>query len=382
MEPSDFANQAPGKLVKGFEGYWAFVPDPLPPQLQMNTTTIKKLSAADFALGELQGVGQMLPNPQLLIDPFLRREAMLSSRMEGTIASLDQLFLFEVEPSREHPQSDVKEVANYVTTMKYGLDRLNELPVSLRLIRELHERLLTDVRGQNRRPGEFRQTQNSTGQPGRPIEEARYVPPPAAQMTQALSEFELYLHSSSDLPFLIQLSLIHYQFEAIHPFLDGNGRIGRLLISLLLWGKGYLAQPLLYLSPYFEKNRGTYIDLLLRVSQADQWSEWIDFFLDGVTEQSRDTVIRHGRLLALQRDYRERTQTARASALQLQLVDYLFAFPAITVAAAQTSLDVTYASALRNIEKLVALGILQEVTGQRRNRIYAATEIIGIIDEP
>ncbi|MCH8802139.1 MAG: Fic family protein [Chloroflexi bacterium] len=380
MDPSEFTSDAPGELVKTVEGIWAFVPAPLPPRFDIGPATIKRLSAADFALGELKGLGHMLPNAKLLIAPFLRREAILSSRIEGTIASLDQLILFEVEPSREPQNPDVGEVANYVSAMEYGLERLKEFPVSLRLIRELHEKLLTGVRGQDRRPGEFRQTQNAIGQQGRPIGEARYIPPPVAQMNQALSDLELFIHQPTDLPFLIQLALVHYQFEAIHPFLDGNGRIGRLLLSLLLCDKGYLTQPLLYLSGFFEENRDRYIDSLLRVSQQGDWAGWVDFFLEGVAEQSRDVVDRSGLLLDLRQQYRDRAQTARASALPLLLVDELFQIPAITISMARALLDVTYVSAQRAVERLVGLGILKEVTGRQRNRVYLAPEILGIIN--
>ena len=380
MDPSQFTTDSPGELVKTVEGVWAFVPDPLPPRFDIGLATVNKLSSADLALGELKGLGQMLPNAQLLINPFLRREAVLSSRIEGTIASLDQLILFEVEPSRESGNSDVGEVANYVSAMEYGLRRLEELPVSLRLIRELHEKLLTGVRGQDKSPGEFRQTQNAIGQHGRPVAEARYIPPPVTQMTQALSDFELFIHDPSDLPFLVQLALVHYQFEAIHPFLDGNGRIGRLLLSLLLCEKGYLSQPLLYLSGFLEKNRDRYIDSLLRVSQEGDWVGWVDFFLDGVAEQSNDVIQRSGLLLDLRQQYRERAQTARASALPLLLVDGLFRSPAVTISIAEQLLGVTYVSAQRSIERLVGLGILEEITGQQRNRVYLATGILEIIN--
>ncbi|MBC8280231.1 MAG: Fic family protein [Chloroflexi bacterium] len=378
MNPSEFTESAPGELVNTIEGIWAFVPHPLPPAFSIETSTIRRLSEADYKLGELKGIGQMLPNPQLLINPFLRREAVLSSRIEGTIASLDQLVLFEVEPSRDSQNPDVGEVANYVTAMKYGLQRLEELPVSLRLIREIHEKLLSGVRGQDRRPGEFRQTQNAIGQQGRPIDEARYIPPPVIQMNQALSEFELFLHEPTELPFLIQLALVHYQFEAIHPFLDGNGRVGRLLLSLLLCEKGYLTQPLLYLSGFLEKNRDQYIDSLLRVSQKGDWTGWVDFFLQGVVEQSSDAIDRSGLLLDLLQNYREKAQTARASALPLQLVDNLFQAPALTISMAQELLGVTPISAQRSIERLVDLDILKEITGRQRNRIYVAPEIISI----
>ena len=380
MDPADFTDDAPGELVKTVEGIWAFVPAPLPPRFDIAPATISRLSAADFALGQLRGIGQMLPNAQLLIAPFLRREAILSSRIEGTIASLDQLILFEVEPSGEPQNSDVGEVANYVSAMEYGLKRLEELPVSLRLIRELHEKLLTGVRGQDRRPGEFRQTQNAIGQQGRPVEEARYIPPPVVQMNQALSDFELFLHEPTELPILIQLALVHYQFEAIHPFLDGNGRIGRLLLSLLLCEKGYLTQPILYLSGFLEKHRDQYIDSLLRVSQNGDWIGWVNFFLEGVAEQSKDAVERSRLLLDLRQQYRERAQTARASALPLQLLDELFQIPGLTISMAQGLLGVTYVSAQRSVERLVGLGILEEVTGRQRNRVYLAPEILGIVN--
>lgn len=380
MDPADFTDDAPGELVKTVEGIWAFVPAPLPPRFDIAPATISRLSAADFALGQLRGIGQMLPNAQLLIAPFLRREAILSSRIEGTIASLDQLILFEVEPSGEPQNSDVGEVANYVLAMEYGLKRLEELPVSLRLIRELHEKLLTGVRGQDRRPGEFRQTQNAIGQQGRPVEEARYIPPPVVQMNQALSDFELFLHEPTELPILIQLALVHYQFEAIHPFLDGNGRIGRLLLSLLLCEKGYLTQPILYLSGFLEKHRDQYIDSLLRVSQNGDWIGWVNFFLEGVAEQSKDAVERSRLLLDLRQQYRERAQTARASALPLQLLDELFQIPGLTISMAQGLLGVTYVSAQRSVERLVGLGILEEVTGRQRNRVYLAPEILGIVN--
>ena len=380
MDPADFTDDAPGELVKTVEGIWAFVPAPLPPRFDISPATISRLSAADFALGQLRGIGQMLPNAQLLIAPFLRREAILSSRIEGTIASLDQLILFEVESSGEPQNSDVGEVANYVLAMEYGLKRLEELPVSLRLIRELHEKLLTGVRGQDRRPGEFRQTQNAIGQQGRPVEEARYIPPPVVQMNQALSDFELFLHEPTELPILIQLALVHYQFEAIHPFLDGNGRIGRLLLSLLLCEKGYLTQPILYLSGFLEKHRDQYIDSLLRVSQNGDWIGWVNFFLEGVAEQSKDAVERSRLLLDLRQQYRERAQTARASALPLQLLDELFQIPGLTISMAQGLLGVTYVSAQRSVERLVGLGILEEVTGRQRNRVYLAPEILGIVN--
>ncbi len=381
LQPADFATDAPGSLVKATQGYWTFVPNPLPPRLTLDLETIRRLSEAERALGQLAGVGRMLPNPHLLVHPFLRREAVLSSQIEGTIASLEQLALFEASPPAETALQNVREVANYAKAMEHGLQRLKELPVSLRLIREVHEQLLRGVRGEEYRPGEFRQGQNFIAKPGQAIEDARFVPPPVPAMMQALADFEMYLHSTSDLPGLVQLALIHYQFESIHPFMDGNGRIGRLLIALLLCERDYLSQPLLYLSAYFERNRDAYMDNLLRVSQLGAWSEWIKFFLRGVAEQSRDAVERSQRLLDLQQQYRTKVQTARASALLPKLVDQLFASPAITIAQAKDRLGVTYRGAQLNIAKLEKAGILREYTAGSRNRIYIADGILTALEQ-
>jgi Fic family protein len=379
MNHQDFTANAPGKLLKIPEGVWAFVPDPLPPKIEFDTETIRHLSEADQALGQLSGVGQLLPNPHLLIRPFSRREAVSSSRIEGTLSTEKELVLFEVAPE-EPGKEDVREVHNYVNALEYGLTRLKELPVCLRLFREAHERLMQGVRGKERRPGEFRQRQNYVGKPGQSIHEARFVPPPVQQMQHALDDLEKYLHSRNGLPFLVQLALIHYQFEAIHPFEDGNGRMGRLLIPFLMCERGHLSQPLLYLSSYFEKNREAYADHLLRVSQVGGWSEWLQFFLRGVAEQSRDSIRRAQRLLDLWREYRGRMQNVRSSARLLQLVDRLFAWPAITVPIARDHLGVTYRSARLNIDKLIAAEILKEHPGRTYNRVYLAPEVMAIIE--
>ena len=274
----------------------------------------------------------------------------------------------------------MREVFNYVKALEYGLKRLQNLPVSLRLIREMHERLMKEVRGEHLTPGEFRRSQNWIGPPGCTLMEATFVPPPEAEMKEALDYLEKYLHSPSELPPLIRLALIHYHFEAIHPFLDGNGRIGRLLLTLLLFAEELLPQPLLYLSAYFEQHRQQYYHLLLAVSQAGAWSEWINFFLQGVAEQSKDAIQRSKRLFDLWQNYRQKLQSARSSALALQLADELFSYPAITVAQSAKRLKITYRSAGLHIEKLARLGILKEVTGQRRNRVFMAPEIVRIIE--
>ena len=380
VNPKDFKAAAPGKVVRVAQGYAAFVPNRLPPEIPWNSELASALSAADIALGTLAGVGRTLRNPHLLIGPFKRREAVLSSRIEGTEASLSDLFLFEAAPRSETKRSDVREVGNYVRALEHGLDRLRELPLSLRLIREVHGVLMEGVRGQQSEPGQFRSSQNWIGPPGCSLEEATFVPPPQSEMVAALDAFEKYLHAESELPVLVRLALIHYQFEAIHPFLDGNGRIGRLLISLLLCAQGVLPQPLLYLSAYFEKNRTGYYEGLLKVSREGSWNDWIVFFLRGVHEQGEDAVARAKRLIALHEEYRDQCHVARGSALVLKLVDRLFSSPVITVPYASRFLDVTYASARKSIAKLEALGILREVTGKRRNKIYLAEKILELVE--
>jgi len=379
MDPSQFTPDAPGRLVKNNDGNWTFVPAPLPPVLQFNEATLNLLSVADQKLGELAGVGKMLPNPHMLIGPFLRHEAVLSSRIEGTLATEEELLLFELNPNVEVRAPDVREVANYVRALEYGFKRLKDLPVCLRLIRELHERLLQGVRGADRRPGEFRTVQNCIGIQGQPIQNARFVPPPVLELGAALDQFEKFLSDRSGLPLLLELAVSHYQFEAIHPFVDGNGRIGRLLLSLLLCERGPLPQPLLYLSAYFEKNRTQYVERLFEVSRSGAWHEWIQFFLKGVAIQSEDAIARCQKLLGLWQQYRGRMQTVRASALGLDLIDSLFSSPALTIPMAASRLKVTYASAKLNVDKLVKSGILKEITGHRRYRIYVAPEIISII---
>lgn len=379
MRPSDFTDKKAGRLLRGTGGYWAFVPDPLPPDLSLTWELAGRLSEADRALAELAGLGRNIPNPRLLIGPFVRREAVLSSRIEGTQASLSDLFFFE---AGQTPTADVREVANYAEALEHGLSRLKELPVSLRLIRELHAHLMAGVRGEHLTPGEFRRTQNWIGPPGCTLMQATFVPPPVPEMRETLSDLEKYLHAPSKLPPLVRMALTHYQFEAIHPFLDGNGRIGRLLISLLLCHEGLLPEPLLYLSAYFERNRADYYRLLLDVSRRGAWHDWIEFFLRGVEEHSRDALRRAAHLLDLRQAYRRRFEAARASALLLRLIDGLFESPVLSISAAAKQLGVTHRAATLNIGKLVRAGILEEVTGRQRYRLYAAREIIRAIEDP
>ena len=380
MDDAEFTADAPGKLVKILEGVLAFVPNPLPPQISIEHETADTLAESARAIGELKGIGSKLPNPYLLIRPFIRREAVLSSRIEGTIATPEELVLFEATPSELPPRNEIREVANYVRALEYGLMKLKELPVSHRLIREVHRILLTDVRGEESRPGEFRNRQNFIGDPSQTIHEARFVPPPVEAMKAGMDGFEKFLHAKCDLPFLIRLPLIHYQFEALHPFIDGNGRVGRLLIVLLLAEREYLSEPLLYLSAYLDRNRDAYVNQLLRVSQTGTWIEWIRFFLQGIIEEAHDALRRSQRLLDLREELRTKVQTRRSSALLPKLVDELLAFPALTIPQARKILGVTYRSAQKNVEKLVEAGILKESGMRQRNRVYYAPSIISIIE--
>jgi Fic family protein len=380
VKPADFGPNKAGSLIQGKLGYWAFVPFPLEPELKFDSPFVKSLSRADRALSELAGIARTLPNPHLLIRSFMRREAVLSSRIEGTQASLSDLLFFEAANANDPAVPDVREVANYVRALEYGIARLGDLPLSLRLIREMHERLMRGVRGDTQTPGEFRTSQNWIGAPGCTLMDATFVPPPVEEMATALGLFEKYLHAESDYPPLVRMALVHYHFEAIHPFLDGNGRIGRLLISLLLCTDGLLPQPMLYLSAFFERHREEYYRLLLGVSQRGEWLPWIGFFLTAVEAQSKDAVSRSDTILLLWNNYRHRLQEARASALLLSLVDKLFSFPAISTRLASETLKVTPRSAQLNINKLMDAGILEEATGQKRNRVYIAKEIISAIE--
>ena len=390
MDPRRFQNSTAGQVIRVGEGeaaYWAFVPHPLPPKLPLDWPLMNALSEADRALGQLAGLGRTVPNPHLLIGPFVRREAVLSSRIEGTRADIADLYTYEARqlplPGMEAPpEADVREVLNYVNALEYGLERLNTLPVSLRLIRELHERLMTGVRGGQATPGEFRRTQNWIGPPGCILNEAVFVPPPVPQMHEALSALEKYLHSDNLYPPLIRLALVHYQFEAIHPFVDGNGRIGRLLITLLLVQWQLLPLPLLYLSAYFYRYRQEYYDLLLGVSERGAWRDWILFFLRGVAEQAQDAIARARCLQDLREEWRRRLSQARTSALTLRLVDALFTNPVLTIPQAQRLLNVRYTTAQHTVERLVQEGILQPVAEVSYGKTYWAPRIVEATEEP
>lgn len=368
--------------------YWAFIPNPLPPELAPDAELTRVLADASYALGELSALGRMLPNPHLLMNPFIRREAVLSSRIEGTRASVADLYAYEAGQNHlsgfpsAAPAADVREVVNYVSALEYGLERLNTLPISLRLIRELHERLMRGVRGDQMTPGEFRRSQNWIGRPGCTLNDATYVPPPAPELDDALAAFETYLHAVDDpnAP-LVRLAMIHYQFEAIHPFLDGNGRIGRLLLTLLLVSWNLLPLPLLYLSAYFERNRAAYYARLLAVTQHGAWRDWTVYFVLGVAEQSRDAAGRAKRLQDVRAAWHQQLIKQHAPVRAIHLVDHLFDTPVLTIPRAQRLLNVTYHAAQNNVERLVAAGILRFAGESGQGKAFVADEIVRVVSE-
>ncbi len=381
MKSSDFGGAGWVRIVRSLEGHDACVPRDLPPEMDFTPGLVSTLSAADRAIGQLAGIMRTLPNPRLLIRSFIVREAVLSSRIEGTQASLQDLFLFEVFEGVEKRVPDVREVRNYVSALERGIERLRQIPISLNLIRELHRILLTEVRGAERKPGEFRRVQNWIGPPGSTPATARYVPPPPEKLAPLLHALEKYINSHSDVPLLIRIALVHYQFEAIHPFEDGNGRVGRLLISLMLDAARALPHPVLYLSAYIEEHREAYYRHLSAVSQRGEWRPWIEFVLRGVTEQAIDGVERSSLLMRLREEWARRCQEARTSALLIALVDHLFVNPYLTLASATQVLRTRPQSAQNNIKQLINLGVIREITGRRRNRIYAAQDVLSILDQ-
>jgi Fic family protein len=378
MDNSLFQKSPSGKLIRAIGGYWAYVPDPLPPKLDWDIELVSRISKADLAVGTLSGLGETLPNPHLLIFPFIRREAVLSSRIEGTQSSLSDLLLYE--STRVEKYRDVKEVNNYVRAMEYGLKRLDELPLSLRFIKELHNILMDGVRGERAAPGEFRQSQNWIGSTGATLNEATFVPPPVPEMLECLNQLEKFLHSNLELPPLVQAALVHYQFETIHPFLDGNGRIGRLLVTLLLCQRKVLSKPLLYLSAYFEHHREEYYDLLIKVSQSGEWNKWIEFFLTAVAEQAGDAVSRSRKLFELLRQYSLTVQEKNLSPTTVRLVELIFMKPVLNVKNTQDFLEVSYPSAQFALSSLENIGILTEITGRKRDKVYSALKILKVLD--
>jgi len=380
MDPKLYLNQAAGRAILTPTGFWAFIPNPLPPDIYWTLPLVSALADAERDLSRLAAVASAFPFPRLLIQPFIRNEAVISSRIEGTHASLTDLYTFETaQLSFFETTNDVGEVYNYVRATDYGLERLKTLPVSLRLIREMHEKLMENVRGGTLTPGEFRRSQNWIGPIGSTPSNAPYVPPPVEEMQQALDALEKFIHAATQIPPLVRIAMIHYQFEAIHPFLDGNGRVGRLLIVLLMYEWGLLSQPTLNLSTYIEHYRQEYYDHLLAVSQKGDWETWLRFFLRGVSEQARDALVRMERLQAIREKYQSFVNKNRNSERMSAVVDFTFTRPILSVRQASDGLGIPFKTAGKYIEKLVQAGLLREITGYSRNRIFQADEIFKVV---
>jgi Fic family protein len=372
-----------GRFVKQVEGYRAFIPALLPPDppVVMDHELARLLSDADRALGRLDGVATVLPNPDLFVAIYVRQEAVLSSQIEGTQSSLDDVLQFEIDAAGKELPKDVEEVVNYVNAMNYGLDRIEALPLCLRLIREIHERLLAGVRGAERTPGEFRRSQNWIGPQGCTLANATFVPPPVHEMQTALDNLEKFLHDTT-LPVLIHCGLAHAQFESIHPFLDGNGRVGRLLITFLLCERKVLHRPLLYLSLFLKVHRAEYYDRLMAVRIDGNWEGWLKFFLRGIVEVSESATETARAITKLRESHRQligEKLGGRAS-LGLRLLDYLFEQPLVSVPLVEKRLDCSFVTANRIVEQLTALDLLREVTGWQRNRRYRYDPYLALFD--
>jgi len=382
MDTKKFKNSPAGQLIKTATNYLAFTPNPLPPAGldRFSAEFVGILSEADRGIGALKSLSKLIPNPNLLVAPYVRKEAVQSSRIEGTQASLSDIFYYEA--SKDKPKyPDVLEVLNYVRAMNYGLSRLKELPLSLRLVKEIHLKLMEGVRGERMKPGEFRTAQNWIGPPGCSLADATYVPPPVPEMKELLGQWEKFLHSDNSFAPLIKCALIHYQFEAIHPFLDGNGRVGRLLITFYLYERGYLEYPILYLSDFFERYRNEYYDLLLGVSQDGNWDAWLKYFIRGVARQAKAAEETGHRILNLQKKYRQQLQKESVSTSAFQLLDMLFLNPFVSLPGISDYLKMTWPTAKASVDRLIKLGILKEVSGRKRSRIYCARELLNILAE-
>jgi len=372
--------------VRQRSGYSAFMPAPLPPQppVALSGTLQTLLSKADRELGRLDGSIQTLPNPDLFVLMYVRKEAVLSSQIEGTQSSLQDLLAAEAKVfAREGPR-DVAEVVNYVKAMNHGLGRLAKLPVSVRLIREIHEKLITGARGSTLAPGELRRSQNWIGPAGCTLAEAAFVPPPPEDVPEALAALERFLHQDDDIPLLVKIGLAHVQFETIHPFLDGNGRIGRLLITFLLCERGVLQKPVLYLSYYFKRHRQAYYDHLQAVRDAGDWEGWLAFFLRGIAEVSAQATETARRILELRESDRAliAEHLGRAAGNGHRVLERLYERPIISVKEVRTITGTSNPAANQLVQKLTKHGVLNEITGQKRNRRFRYEAYVRLFEEP
>ncbi len=367
----------------GAEAVRAFVPPPLPPNPPLRLEGIQLLlEQANQALGRLDGLASVLPNLSLFIYAYVRKEAVLSSQIEGTQSSLSDLLLFESDEAPGVPLGDVQEVSNYVAALNHGLERLRGgFPISLRLIREIHEILLSKGRGSGKQPGDFRQSQNWIGgtRPGT----AAFVPPPPELVLDCMGALELFLHEErADLPMVIKAGLVHVQFETIHPFLDGNGRLGRLLITFLLCAAGVLREPILYLSLYFKQHRAEYYDLLDRVRAKGDWETWLAFFLTGVRDTADQAAAAARRILSVFEEHRRMIDTlGRPAASVLRVFEHMQRNPIISIPAAAGSIGISAPTVAKSLEHMQRLGMLREITGRQRHRLFVYDAYLAILSE-
>lgn len=377
-----FRSTRMGHYVRQSGGFRAFVPRALPPEpaIELEQKLIIECSRADQALGRLDGAATMLPNSDFFVAMYVRREAVNSSAIEGTQSTLEDVLAYELDPRTRDLPEDVEEVVNYVRAMNYGLNRLGTLPLSLRLIREIHAELMQGVRGGDKAPGEFRRTQNRIGPAGATLNQATFVPPPVPEMNEALDNLEKFLRNEDAYATLIHCAITHAQFETIHPFLDGNGRVGRLLIAFLLVHRGVLERPLLYLSYFLKLHRTEYYDRLNAIRVDGDWEGWIRFFLRGVAETAEEATITARAILALRDKHQSVIAAQGWGANELRLLDILFQRPIINIALAQKLLGVTYPTASRVIDHLMSIGLLEEITGRKRNRVFRYSPYVRLFE--
>lgn len=371
-----------GKFIRQQSDYTAFIPNPLPPEppVQIDSEMLYLLSAADRRLGRLDGITQILPNPDLFVAMYVKKEAVLSSQIEGTQASLLDI-LEEDDENHTYKEKSVEEVVNYVSAMNYGIKRLQELPLCLRLIKEIHSVLLKNVRGGERNPGEFRKSQNWIGPGGCTLSTATFVPPPVLEMQEAMSNLEIFLNNDADtIPPLIKIGLLHAQFETIHPFLDGNGRVGRLLITFWLCQQEILTKPLLYLSYYFKQNRLEYYDRLMEVRLRGDWEGWIKFFLKGIADVSDEAINTAKRILVLKDHHTSLiSQQTKNPSNGLKLLEILFEHPLITIGKVAEMLEVSYPTANTLVNDFCNIGLLKSNSQTQRNKKFSYFEYVNIL---
>lgn len=370
-----------GKYVTQPTDYKAYIPEPLPPSpIKYDNELRNLLSEADRALARFDGITTVLPNPELFVAMYVKKEALLSSQIEGTQASLEGVLRFEANLPTAENINEIKEVVNYIKALNYGIERLKILPLSLRLIKEIHKILIEETRGTHKTPGEFRETQNWIGPPGVSLNQATFVPPPPYIVADLMSKLEKFIHQKNHIPPLIKIALIHAQFETIHPFLDGNGRMGRLLITFYLYWRNILSHPILYLSFYLKKHRTEYYDWLMRIRNEGDWEDWLEFFLQGIIEVSKDATSSASEIIALKEVlYKRLFDNKIASIYAVEFLNLLFNKPIITSQNLVKELKVSRETANQLVKRFEGIGILKEISGKKRYKKYIFLDYVDII---